>query len=243
MSDTNDKNPEPTSSSNDDYKVQLEKERNLRQQQFAELTDYKKQHETLQSNYERLQDEIRQMRLDSSSKSGDNASIEEIKSQISQELTAQWGSKLESLEADKTSAEKELTRYRVESPMLEMMAHFQPGSHDLLKSLIHKHCKYKDGAIVIVGDDGKPMTGSKPGLEMSAGEWVKSVEDKYPFLVQASSKNGYSQTGQKITSNGRSLNLAEYERLTPSAQKEYLSGEGGQARARELLKQRGLISN
>lgn len=130
---------------------------------------------------------------------GDPKKLEEFETSLKSDYDKRYGSKLTEAEQRAVSAENELKDLRVfERATSAASSKFKPEAMKMVKLLARQELDYKDGKIIVRGDDGKPKASSvNPRNDMDLPEWIDNLVNEHAYAALPTAKGGGKDAGEK----------------------------------------------
>lgn len=137
---------------------------------------------------------------------GDPKKIEELLKKTETEVAERFKNKLQEESEKANKLANELKSLRVTEVALQKASSiFIPESLDWVKRAVNDTCDYVDGAIVVKGQDGKPLYSKEnPANLMGLDEFLKDFASKNTYMVAnkqlSGTMQGKEQAGRQVSS-------------------------------------------
>lgn len=137
---------------------------------------------------------------------GDPKKIEELLKKTETEVAERFKNKLQEESEKANKLANELKSLRVTEVALQKASSiFIPESLDWVKRAVNDSCDYVDGAIVVKGQDGKPLYSKEnPANLMGLDEFLKDFASKNTYMVAnkqlSGTMQGKEQAGRQVPS-------------------------------------------
>ena len=137
---------------------------------------------------------------------GDPKKIEELLKKTETEVAERFKNKLQEESEKANKLANELKSLRVTEVALQKASSiFIPESLDWVKRAVNDTCDYVDGAIVVKGQDGKPLCSKEnPANLMGLDEFLKDFASKNTYMVAnkqlSGTMQGKEQAGRQVPS-------------------------------------------
>jgi len=168
----------------------------------------------------------------------DPKKLEEFEATLKAEYDKTYGAELDHLRGLTTTQTQEIKELRLTSTVIDRAAQvFKKDMLPLIKREVLAACDFRDGKVVILGDDkkGDPRKSPRnPRADMTIDEFIEELSDRYPSAVESKNLKGgmngsdkRSSVPQEIPLNFNSWSRAqqvEFMTKNPELSKRVLNG-------------------
>lgn len=169
-------------------------------------------------------------RLKNAAALGDPAKLEErinaARAEAEEAANRRFSSKLEELENTTKAQAKDLHTLRVTSVGLSKAFEvgFLPEAKKHIERELNERCEWKDGQIVVKGEDGKPMySKANPRELMGVEEWLQSYGAENPYLMKPQTAQGTDDGKNRKVASVSPVRWPDFSSMTPSQQQEWFA--------------------